>query len=74
MSEPIVMTVLGPIPADELGRTLAHEHCLIDLSVWFSAPLMLMIGPISPATTTRCTVSLRLPSTLTSATSAKCPA
>jgi phosphotriesterase-related protein len=38
MSEPIVMTVLGQIPAEELGRTLAHEHCLIDLSVWFSAP------------------------------------
>jgi phosphotriesterase-related protein len=38
MSDAVVMTVLGPIPAEQLGRTLAHEHCLIDLLVWFSEP------------------------------------
>jgi phosphotriesterase-related protein len=32
------MTVLGPIPATELGVTLAHEHCFIDASVWFVEP------------------------------------
>ena len=28
-----VMTVRGPIPSDELGITLPHEHLLADLSV-----------------------------------------
>jgi len=32
------LTVLGPISADELGITLAHEHCLIDLSSNFVEP------------------------------------
>ena len=33
-SEPkeIVQTVLGPVPPDDLGITLCHEHCLIDLA------------------------------------------
>lgn len=26
-----VMTVLGPVPADQLGITLPHEHLLIDM-------------------------------------------
>ena len=25
-----IMTVAGPIDADELGKTLAHEHVLVD--------------------------------------------
>jgi phosphotriesterase-related protein len=33
-----VTTVLGEIPAASLGVTLAHEHCLVDLSAWFTAP------------------------------------
>ncbi len=44
-------------------------------SHWFSAPLMLTIGPMSPATVSLCTVILLVAaSTLTSATSAKWPA
>ena len=30
-----VQTVLGTIAPEDLGITLAHEHCLIDLGVWF---------------------------------------
>jgi predicted metal-dependent phosphotriesterase family hydrolase len=26
------MSVRGPVPADQLGRTLPHEHLLIELS------------------------------------------
>ena len=33
-----VQTVLGPIDADDLGITLPHEHCLFDLSMWFTEP------------------------------------
>jgi phosphotriesterase-related protein len=33
-----VQTVLGPIPADELGVTLMHEHLLVDASPWFREP------------------------------------
>ena len=29
-SEPVIMTVLGPIPASEMGITLSHEHVLVD--------------------------------------------
>ncbi len=29
-SEQIIMTVLGPIPASEMGITLSHEHVLVD--------------------------------------------
>lgn len=32
--EPKIMTVTGPIPASELGMTLAHEHVLVD---WIGA-------------------------------------
>lgn len=35
MPEDIVMTVLGPVPARELGITVTHEHCLIDGRHWF---------------------------------------
>jgi len=30
MADRVVHTVLGPIPADRLGRTLVHEHLLVD--------------------------------------------
>ena len=33
-----VMTVTGPIPADQLGITLVHEHIMVDGPVWFSEP------------------------------------
>jgi phosphotriesterase-related protein len=33
-----VQTVLGTITPDELGITLTHEHCLVDLVVWFIEP------------------------------------
>src|SRR5713226_576064 len=32
---PNVMTVLGPVPADQLGVVLPHEHLLVDLH-WVS--------------------------------------
>lgn len=38
MSDTGVMTVLGPIPASELGATLTHEHCVVDLTCWFMEP------------------------------------
>lgn len=30
-----VMTVLGQVPADSLGKTIVHEHLFIDLSCYF---------------------------------------
>lgn len=33
-----IQTVLGVIPADELGMTLAHEHCLLDFTSSFNEP------------------------------------
>ncbi|BCH67858.1 MULTISPECIES: phosphotriesterase family protein [Rhizobium/Agrobacterium group] len=33
-----VMTVLGPVPASELGKTIVHEHLFIDLSCYFRPP------------------------------------
>src|SRR5437867_828978 len=33
-----VMTVCGPIPSSQLGITMTHEHLMVDLSVWFTAP------------------------------------
>lgn len=32
------MTVLGPIPAGDLGVTLMHEHLLVDATPWFQEP------------------------------------
>lgn len=34
-----VMTVLGPIPASDLGITLPHEHILNDCRCWWHKPL-----------------------------------
>ena len=39
MPENVVLTVLGPIPASALGRTITHEHCFVDLTAWFSPPV-----------------------------------
>jgi phosphotriesterase-related protein len=33
-----VMTVTGPVPADQLGTTLMHEHIVNDCSCWWHAP------------------------------------
>ncbi len=33
-----VMTVCGPVPVEELGITLMHEHLLIDASGWWHKP------------------------------------
>lgn len=38
MAEKVVMTVLGPIPVHQLGITMTHEHCLVDVAVWFAEP------------------------------------
>lgn len=35
---PKVRTVLGDIDAAELGITMTHEHCLVDLRNWFIEP------------------------------------
>ena len=33
-----VMTVLGPVSADDLGPTVTHEHLLVDLSCYWQRP------------------------------------
>lgn len=33
------MTVLGPVPAEELGVTLTHEHLLIDMTCYWEPPV-----------------------------------
>ena len=35
---PQVRTILGDIDADQLGITMTHEHCLVDLRNWFVEP------------------------------------
>lgn len=49
-----VMTVLGPVPLNDLGITLMHEHILNDCSCWwrghepdFTSPIM--NSPITPS-------------------------
>lgn len=32
------ITVDGPIPGDELGKTLVHEHIFIEIDVWLTPP------------------------------------
>jgi phosphotriesterase-related protein len=32
------MTVTGPVPVEQLGITLVHEHIMVDGSVWFAEP------------------------------------
>jgi predicted metal-dependent phosphotriesterase family hydrolase len=34
-----IMTVLGPIPAEEMGTAAAHEHLLCDASMWWRPPV-----------------------------------
>jgi phosphotriesterase-related protein len=34
----VVQTVLGPVAGDDLGITLTHEHCLIDLRTYWNPP------------------------------------
>ena len=33
-----VMTVLGPIPVEDMGVTLMHEHILLDGRAWWKRP------------------------------------
>ncbi len=33
-----VMTVLGPIPVEQMGVTLMHEHVVLDTSSWWKRP------------------------------------
>jgi phosphotriesterase-related protein len=33
-----VMTVLGPLPVEDMGTTLMHEHILLDTSSWWQCP------------------------------------
>lgn len=49
-----VMTVLGPVPAVDLGPTLMHEHLLNDCRCWWHRPTQpdrqhLAAAPVSPA-------------------------
>jgi phosphotriesterase-related protein len=37
-SERVVMTVLGPIPASEMGTTITHEHCFAEWQNSFVLP------------------------------------
>lgn len=39
MSGGEIMTVLGPVPASELGTTLMHEHILNDCRCWWHEPV-----------------------------------
>src|SRR3954454_15720520 len=34
----MVRTVLGPIPVEDMGVTLMHEHILLDTSSWWKRP------------------------------------
>ncbi|WP_205648440.1 phosphotriesterase family protein [Acuticoccus kandeliae] len=48
-----VMSVAGPIPVEDLGVTLMHEHILNDCSCWWNAPTspdraFLAEGPVRP--------------------------
>ncbi len=48
-----VMTVLGPIPVEDLGVTLMHEHLLNDCRCWWNPPTTperqyLAEGPVRP--------------------------
>lgn len=35
----LAMTVLGPIPVDDLGPTVTHEHLLIDMTCYWQSPV-----------------------------------
>ncbi len=53
MAQPTVMTVRGPVPADELGITLAHEHLFFRLDCYYSQAAddpdgTLATAPITP--------------------------
>jgi phosphotriesterase-related protein len=48
-----VETVLGPVAAADLGRTLVHEHLQIDLWPWFDTGDPAAAEPVAPATIER---------------------
>lgn len=41
------MTVLGPVPADELGPTMMHEHVLINLECYWQPPREMSLRTIA---------------------------
>lgn len=41
----MVQTVLGPLPASELGVTLTHEHLLNDVSSWWTPTTAIGVDP-----------------------------
>lgn len=47
--ENLVTTVTGPIPPDNLGVTLTHEHCLVDLRPYWNAPREVMRRELAEA-------------------------
>jgi phosphotriesterase-related protein len=53
MSEPTIVTVRGPIPADRLGVTLMHEHIFIDLLREFRGDGLLNDAPLAARELTR---------------------
>lgn len=48
-AEPLVMTVRGPVPASELGRTIMHEHILLDMMREFRLEGLLNNVPLAVA-------------------------
>jgi phosphotriesterase-related protein len=42
-----VNTVLGPIPPEQLGVTLMHEHLLLDATPWFREPEAASLRPVA---------------------------
>ena len=42
-----VQTVLGPLPAEKLGVTMAHEHLFVDVTVNWVAPREPSLLPVA---------------------------
>jgi hypothetical protein len=53
MSEPTIVTVRGPIPAEQLGVTLMHEHIFINLLREFRGDGLLNDPPLAARELTR---------------------
>jgi phosphotriesterase-related protein len=53
MSEPMIVTVRGPMPADQLGTTLMHEHIFINLLREFRGDGLLNDAPLAARELTR---------------------
>src|SRR5581483_7345825 len=53
MGEPTIVTVRGPIPADQLGVTLTHEHIFINLVQEYRGDGLLNDAPLAARELTR---------------------